>query len=121
MIYDAHSHIGLDSFHPIAGSLAEFIERCLAFDITRANLMTVPSPEYWQGDTKINSVHWDFSSGKREYNRLETRNGEVTKIPYPSNPYAESNKMLREQIRKERSAVTLDFVPLLESEPFVAT
>lgn len=113
MIYDAHSHIGVDAFHFIPSTIERYLSLAKNLGIEEANLMPVPSPVYTDSSgTIIKPLIWKFEENSFHHYRVE-ENNEVVFRNCPSNPYSEINGLLRNNIKAQPERLKISFIPLI--------
>lgn len=113
MIYDSHSHLGIDSFHNIPGNLELYIKQAHELGILKSNLMPVPSPAYEKDGVLIKPLIWRYEGKKFLNFRLEQKGSSISSTPNPVNPYKEINDILEKVIKEKNSNISLYFIPLV--------
>lgn len=113
-VYDGHSHLGKDSFYPLRGDNESFISLFSKLEISEANIMPVPCPEYFFENTSKRSLVWEFSKGKFNYfNQIKCGGEWINSTQNPINPYKEFNEILRNNLTKVSAPFLIHFVPLV--------
>ncbi len=113
-IYDAHSHIGTDLFFKREGALKDYFSLSQILKIKKANIMSTPSPKYFEDDKLIEALFWEENNKKINYFKKIYEGDEVKIVENPVNPYKQANKKLKEQIHNEKNQdVNLEYVPLV--------
>ena len=113
MIYDAHSHVGVDAFHFIPSTIERYSLLAEDLCIGEANLMPVPSPVYTDSSgTIIKPLIWKFEGNSFHHYRVE-ENSERVFRNCPSNPYSEINDLLRNNITDQPERLKINFIPLI--------
>ncbi|MCX6749097.1 MAG: hypothetical protein NT076_05850, partial [Candidatus Pacearchaeota archaeon] len=113
IVYDAHSHIGIDSFHPLEGRIGDYFSLAKRNGVVIANIMAVPSPVYKIGGIEKQPLFWEVSGNTFSYYSREKVGGNwIIKSKNPANPYREYNNLL-EDFLKGITQPNLKFVPLM--------
>lgn len=113
MIYDAHSHVGVDAFHTIPCTIEGYLPLAEKLCIGETNLMPVPSPVYTDSSgTIIKPLIWKFEGDSFHHYRVE-ENGRSVFLNCSLNPYSEINDLLRSNMVDQSEDLKLNFIPLI--------
>jgi hypothetical protein len=111
--YDAHSHIGTDTFIEREGNVSTYLKTAEKLHVTTSNIMPVPCPTYKTSKGTTQALIWEgVPSGFRYFRKTLSESGTVVE-ENPVNPYAEANNNLRQVIDKKNSGINLRYVPLI--------
>lgn len=113
MIYDAHSHIGVDAFHFLPSTIEGYLQKAEKLNIDEANLMPVPSPVYTDiSGTIIKPLTWKFEDNSFHHYKIE-KNEDIIFKNCSLNPYSEFNNLLRNNLLNQSEELKLNFIPLI--------